>query len=222
MAVFYRVEVSGNWAEALRDTGILVRRMKVAIDDGCAVVGQRSTELLKRNIRTNGAGLAPLAPGTMLTRQMGKKVGGPGSTTPWPLPAYKRRQPLWRSGSYERAIYMHKVREMWRQVTIRPDAANPQGRNISQLAIKQEFGYSASITMTRRMQAYLLILYGRITPKGSGRMSQAEGDRVVRTISVAVPPRPLWQRTWDANQNNMFVWFACGWANMLRSKWLTV
>jgi len=158
-----------------------------------------------------------LTRGSRRKRQIGKLAGA------WPeVPAYGGRKPLYRSRLLAQSIDWEKVTTYEYIVGVMGGVAAPHNnaagaRTMDQIAVMQETGWARTFPVTQRMRAYLMILYGRATgSKGKGRSMAQMGDEPTgTTIAIAVPARPIWQQTFDANIENAFNTFVKAFEKML-------
>jgi hypothetical protein len=82
------------------------------------------------------------------------------------------------------------------KVRVKPGSRGSQGQDLAKTAAALEGGFIKTIAVSRRMRAYLLILYGTVTPKGTGRGVPRGDELTGKTIKIAVPPRAIWKGTW--------------------------
>lgn len=180
-----------------------------ALDAGlkrCARVAAREVKSAYQHGRK--AGLPTIAKLTRAKRRLGKLKG----TWPAVPPFGGGTKPLWRSGQLARAVDWEKVNTYNYIVGVAGGVPvafnNPSGaRTLDQLAVMHETGWTRTFPVTKRMRAYLMILFGRSTGvKGAGgRMQTDEGDEPTGdTISTVIKARPLWQMVFDAYAETLF------------------
>lgn len=145
----------------------------------------------------------------------------------WPaVPTFAGTKPLWRAGLLGRAVDFVKLSTYRYIVGVEGGIPVPYGkggaRTLDQLAIMHETGWSRTFQVTRRMRAYLMILFGESTGvKGpGGRMQGPEGDELTgATITTHIPARPIWQAAFDAHaEGKFFDAFVQGFYRGLRSR----
>jgi len=211
------VTLSGDLQKATNVLKEIQARNKQAVDFALRELAKRMMTNLKTSIRGGKLTGKNLASATLLKRKFGKQAGGPGSSTPFGVPTYQGAMPLHQSGALANAIWWRNEGPTRKKVEIRSGALGPQGQSLQDIAIAQEFGFTASIPMSKRMLSYLLLLYGRITPKRSSGKRNDDPDKLTgRVIHVVVPPRPVWATTWNLSLTFMPMWFTKSWVKHLR------
>ena len=155
-----------------------------------------------------------LAKGTLLKRRFGKhaRPGRPAVAT------YSGSKPLHRSGTMIEALYRKSTGRL--QFTIGFDdvlgetTGDSARLPVGDIANMQEFGYVRSVPFTKRMQTYLMLLYGTITsPEQAGKFNFRP-----RTLVVKVPARPVWGRMWKEVTPQAPRWFFDAWSKYVGLK----
>lgn len=210
MAVELKIElIREDILKAKKVVQKLSKLSSKAADRGVRDAANVYTQRLKSNI-LSGSKVSGIAPMTARKRRIGKKAGH----TP-AIPTYSGNTPLARSKAMVRAIEKRKNSNGKYVVQIKPGAVGPQGQNLAQVAFVQEHGKIIQMQMTRRMLAYLIILYGRSTNKGRFKRPMRDGGRVVGNIVVKVPKRPIWRITAQEVKRGMNSAFASGYFKAL-------
>jgi hypothetical protein len=191
MALKIAIEVSGNWQKGLAVLKELKSKACVkAMDRSLADTSERAAEQLRENIRRGT--VQKLSGGTLLKRAYGKRKG-----KVWPaIPAYESKRPLFRSGALANAITAAKIGDLHHKVGVEPKMGAFSGGtylNLPAIAAAMETGYTATVPITHRMQAYLHILLGGKSSRQRWHMPEGFTGR---TLTVRVPARPLWAQTW--------------------------
>lgn len=195
-----------------------------ALDAGLRACCKAATREVRRAYQRASKGVAPISRGTRQKRRVGKTAGR------WPeVPTFAGRRPLYRGGLLARSVDWMKVSTYNFLVGVEPSPVpynRPEGmRTLDGLAVMHEVGWTRTMTVTRRMHAYLMILFGKATgSKGTGgSISGSKGDEETDVgetkISVHIRPRPIWQPVFDAHaETTFFDAFVKAFHNRLRQK----
>ena len=188
----FEVRLKGPWSKTLKDLRNMYFLVPQATNKVVKFLSKAALARLRLNMRL-GKGADGLSEGTKLWRAKGKKAGTGASKSPWVVGTYSGNQPLLRSETLIKSTWRRPKGKFAYIIEIRPGRLSPEGRPMRRVAIDQEFGVLHNMQISQKMMAYLLILYGRITPKGTGKPKSVAPTR--RTLRIRVPARPVWRIT---------------------------
>jgi hypothetical protein len=166
-----------------------------------AVQVQDSLKEAYKKGSTRSGSLASLTKGTVRWRSVGKTPGTGASRTPWAVPSPGGSTPLHRTGALASAIWHRPAGRYGFIVAVNPAKKSPEGTSLAKIAAIQEVNRSVSINVTHKMQAYLMILFGRATGKGGG--SPKSIVPTGKTIVVFYPGRPVFGGVYEAAKRTL-------------------
>lgn len=140
------------------------------------------------------AAVSALRNKTRTWRNVGKLAGGPGSKTPWVVPKSNRRHPLNRTGALWHGLEMKKEKRATYRIQFNKSKRNPEGsKTLQDVANMQESGWVATFRVSRRMMAYLHVLFNAVRSK---KGYTPNGDQQTGiSFSVRYPARPVFGMT---------------------------
>lgn len=176
--------ISSNPPDLVRAIRQLERAIKRGAKKGAELSLYAIREQLQRGLHSNSLGLNPIKDSTRATRLAGKKDGI------WPSRSrLTGTNPLWATGTTARTITIKMHNDAFIMGFEDGLTYSYNKASIGKTAEDQEKGYTIKGTYTRRMLAYLHIIfkkrgaYSRI-PRGS--------IRVGASFTRRVDPRPAW------------------------------
>jgi hypothetical protein len=167
---------------------------KVVVRKALLELGTRQKNLVATGLRSGSFALAKLAPTTILARQVGKKTG----LTP-ARPKSRSINPLYYTGTTIAGVSVKIVGESLVVVGPSFDQIPYSGTPAILAATYQELGFRTRGKYSRKMLAYLHILFRKDDERGSrakedsARKSKKGGARVGTGFSRNVPARPVWE-----------------------------
>jgi hypothetical protein len=148
-------------------------------------------DMLRANIEGGGK-VQPISPETKRKREFGKKRGFRTA-----IPRYSGATPLLRSRRYLESIVVRRSGRGQFATRIKPGARGDQLQDLEKLAVLLEEGATITVKMTRRMLAFLRLMFQNAVSKGVRPLGVREGGEVVGDILIRVPGRPIWQLTYQ-------------------------
>lgn len=196
---FFIVRTNGL-REMMRRTERMEKNYVPAVESAMRTLARTYKERVQKTIATGRAPGPPLSRFTLMKRRLGKLAGAGGPA----IPAYGGNKPWLRTGNLLRAIRfkrMSKTRwSVYPEARMLPYAG---GKRIPATVVASilEYGCTISISETHRMRRYLRKLFMRSASGGrsaSGMKKFRAGAPTGRTLSVRIPPRPVFN--WVNNQ----------------------
>lgn len=195
--VSLNVQLKGPWAETSKSMRSLANKLEKAAKPLVTWASREALKAYKAAYRGSRAGLKsgaiiPLSPNTKRWRQVGKKVGRPGSKTPWAVPQSSSTIPLRRTGALASGLEIYRVSAMHALVRFNPTKRNPEGsKTLEDVAMMQEVDRIVTYHVSNRMRAYFAVLF---RGAGKGGRPAPPGDTNL-TITIKFPGRPTFATT---------------------------
>lgn len=172
----------------------LERAIKAGAKKGAELSLYAVREQIQRGLQSNSLGLNPISASTRATRLAGKSDGI------WPpRNRLTGTNPLWATGTTARKIQIKMHNDVFIMGFDEGVNFTYNKYSVGLAAKKQEEGYTIRGTYTRRMLAYLHILFKKRGPVGR-LVSSRGGIRVGAEYSRRVDPRPAWSIVWARMQ----------------------
>lgn len=194
-----KVTLKGPWLKTRKLLKAMPKMMNKAVHEAAQesskVAKKRYAENYKRG-RAKLTNIAPLSKDTILWRRTGKTAGTGQSRTPWTVPTSSSSVALNRTGSMWKAI-RRRVKKGKEGATFiidfNPAKRNPEGKKIRDIAAIMEKKRTVTFNVSHKMQAYLMILFGRAVGSGGGRPKSIQPTG--KQFTIVIPARPIFQAT---------------------------
>lgn len=171
-------------AKAIRQ---LERAIKAGARKGAELSLYAVREQLRRGLQTNSLGLNPIKDSTRLTRLAGKTGGN------YPArPRMTGTRPLWASGDTAKAIKININNDVFIMGFDDGLKYTYSSGNVGKIADDQEKGFPIRGVYTKKMLAYLHILFKRKSKKD--RNDLGGKVKIGMAYSRKVDPRPAWEK----------------------------